>query len=149
MKRDDYINKIITEGEEDVEDVEDRFEKFMKSGLAYEKEITKDDVDIDEYEMGLEVETEHSGDDDVINHIILDHLAEVPDYYTRLAKMEDEAFAEFGESEQLEEKKRKRKKKRKKKKSLKRGFVGGYGWYGGTEGGDSDAGGDGGDGGGE
>jgi len=34
---------------------------------------------------------EHTNNKLVAKRIVLDHLAEFPDYYTRLAKMEDEA----------------------------------------------------------
>ena len=41
--------------------------------------------------MGLEVETEHTHDEALTYQISLDHLLEIPDYYTRLAIMEKEA----------------------------------------------------------
>jgi hypothetical protein len=57
--------------------------------------------DLEQFRMGLEVELEHgrrdvatnvSDDDEVTTaKIALAHLNEFPDYYTRLAKMEDEA----------------------------------------------------------
>jgi len=57
--------------------------------------------DIEQYRMGLEVELEHGKvdrhtnvtDDDPImtGKIALAHLNELPDYYTRLDKMEKEA----------------------------------------------------------
>jgi hypothetical protein len=40
---------------------------------------------------------EHTRDIDVATEIALDHLAEIPDYYTRLEEMEDEAKAEMAE----------------------------------------------------
>lgn len=40
---------------------------------------------------GTDVETEHTNDRAVAKQIAKAHLAEIPDYYTRLAKMEDEA----------------------------------------------------------
>ena len=57
--------------------------------------------DVDQYRMGLDVELEHgladlqtnvTDDDHVITgKIALAHLKEIPDYYTRLEKMEKEA----------------------------------------------------------
>ncbi len=57
--------------------------------------------DVEEFRMGLEVELEHgshdlqtdvTGDDEVMTgKIALAHLKEIPDYYTRLKKMEAEA----------------------------------------------------------
>ena len=63
------------------------------------------DYDIEQFRMGLEVELEHGLIDPVTNvtnddltvtaKIALAHLREIPDYYTRLRKMEAEAEAEF------------------------------------------------------
>jgi gamma-glutamylcyclotransferase (GGCT)/AIG2-like uncharacterized protein YtfP len=41
--------------------------------------------------MGMRVEMEHTDDKYIALEIVLDHLAEFPDYYTRLLKMEKEA----------------------------------------------------------
>ncbi|HMR00332.1 MAG TPA: hypothetical protein PKE39_15020 [Ignavibacteria bacterium] len=61
--------------------------------------------DLEQFRMGLEVEMEHglidpvtniTGDDLVMTaKIALAHLKEIPDYYTRLKKMEKEAKIEF------------------------------------------------------
>lgn len=61
--------------------------------------------DLEQFRMGLDVELEHglrspktdvSGDDSVITgKIVLVHLTEYPDYYTRLAVMEREAAARW------------------------------------------------------
>ena len=57
--------------------------------------------DIEQFRMGMDVELEHGlhdlltnvsdGDPVVTGKIALAHLKEFPDYYTRLARMEDEA----------------------------------------------------------
>ena len=57
--------------------------------------------DLEQYRMGLDVELEHGlrspetnvTDDDALftGRIALAHLREMPDYYTRLARMEAEA----------------------------------------------------------
>lgn len=39
---------------------------------------------------GIKVEMEHTTDKKVAEEIALDHLAELPDYYTRLKKVEKE-----------------------------------------------------------
>lgn len=50
------------------------------------------DFDAEQIEAGTKVESEHVGDDEVkAKEISKDHLAEIPDYYTRLKKMEDAA----------------------------------------------------------
>ena len=41
--------------------------------------------------MGRQIEHEHTDSDDVALMIVKDHLCEIPDYYTRLKKMESEA----------------------------------------------------------
>ena len=52
-----------------------------------------DDVDPNELAMGIKVEKEHTADPAIAEKIARDHLAEFPDYYTRLTKMEAEAKA--------------------------------------------------------
>jgi hypothetical protein len=59
------------------------------------------EVELDEFRAGLRVELEHgacdsetnvTGDDEIqTGKIALAHLKEFPDYYTRLAQMEEEA----------------------------------------------------------
>ncbi len=63
------------------------------------------EYDIEQFRMGLEVELEHGLIDPVTNvtnddliltaKIALAHLKEIPDYYTRLKKMEADAEADF------------------------------------------------------
>ena len=57
-------------------------------GLADVKGITEADVDPRELAMGIKVELEHTRDYAIAKQIALDHLAEIPDYYTRLQRME-------------------------------------------------------------
>ena len=63
--------------------------------------VTWNEVDVEQFRMGLEVELEHgvrnvvtnvTNDDLVLTgKIALAHLMELPDYYTRLLRMEEEA----------------------------------------------------------
>jgi len=63
--------------------------------------VTWDEFDIEQFRMGMDVELEHglvdpatnvTNDDSLMTgKIALAHLNEFPDYYTRLAKMEEEA----------------------------------------------------------
>ena len=56
--------------------------------------------DVEQFRMGMDVELEHGAENPVTNvtnddplmtgKIALAHLNELPDYYTRLAKMEEE-----------------------------------------------------------
>jgi len=48
-------------------------------------------VDSKQLQMGIKVEMEHTTDKAIAKKIALDHLHEIPDYYTRLLKMEREA----------------------------------------------------------
>jgi len=69
--------------------------------------ITWDKYDVEQFRMGMDVELEHGTvdsntnvtDDDplVTGKIALAHLNELPDYYTRLAKMEEEGEAALEE----------------------------------------------------
>lgn len=45
---------------------------------------------------GIGVEMEHTNDKIKATEIATDHVAEIPDYYNRLEKMEREAFKELG-----------------------------------------------------
>ncbi|HET9908046.1 MAG TPA: DUF5661 family protein [Anaerolineales bacterium] len=64
--------------------------------------------DVEQFRMGLDVELEHglpdpstdvTGNDPILTgKIALAHLNEFPDYYTRLAKMEQEAEEERNQS---------------------------------------------------
>ena len=49
-----------------------------------------------ELEAGVTVELEHTPDPAVAKKIALDHLTEIPDYYTRLQAMEAQAKSEAG-----------------------------------------------------
>jgi len=59
-----------------------------------------------ELKMGMKVELEHTGSTLISEKIAKDHLAEIPDYYTRLLKMEkaagvNELFVQQGEIEAM------------------------------------------------
>jgi 2'-5' RNA ligase len=56
------------------------------------------DFDPKELAMGIEVEKEHTNNKKLAREIAMDHLKEIPDYYTRLAKMEKEAGVEESET---------------------------------------------------
>lgn len=68
-----------------------KFASIFAAGKAWEKGFMPDDADEGEFEQGIKVEMEHTTDPLIAARIALDHLAEIPDYYTRLAKMEKEA----------------------------------------------------------
>jgi len=65
---------------------------ILTEGYSKGKEIKHDPKQL---EMGIEVEYEHTTDPLISRKIAMDHLVEIPDYYTRLAKMESEAKDEM------------------------------------------------------
>ena len=78
--------------------------KFVDKTIKQAAEKAGVDIsgyDIEEIKMGMPVEMEHgselgddtdiSGDDPIVTlKIVVAHLKELPDYYTRLKKMEEE-----------------------------------------------------------
>lgn len=67
---------------------------FLGAGRAKEKGITEKDVDPEQLKMGIKVEMEHTTNTELAKRIALDHLAEIDNYYTLLAKMEKDAGVE-------------------------------------------------------
>jgi len=61
---------------------------FLTGGKSKGKQF---DINPEELKMGIEVEQEHTGNKILAGKIAMDHLAENPDYYTRLLEMESEA----------------------------------------------------------
>ncbi len=61
---------------------------FLSEGRSKGKDIKHDPKEL---EMGIKVEMEHTTNPLISRKIALDHLVEIPDYYTRLARMESEA----------------------------------------------------------
>lgn len=64
---------------------------LLGTGKAKKKKFTEKDADSKELEMGIKVEMEHTSNKAISKRIALDHLAEFPDYYSRLLKMEKQA----------------------------------------------------------
>lgn len=69
------------------------FKGRLKGGKADGKDITK--YDLNQLLMGIKVEQEHTTDKMTALEISTDHLEEIPDYYTRLHKMEEDAEKEM------------------------------------------------------
>lgn len=59
--------------------------------IGKHNDVPDSDFDQDELAAGIKIEYEHTSNLNVAKCIAKDHLAEIPDYYTRLAKMEQEA----------------------------------------------------------
>jgi predicted 3-demethylubiquinone-9 3-methyltransferase (glyoxalase superfamily) len=69
------------------------FKQKLKGGRADAHKVT--DFDLDQLIMGIKVEQEHTTDKYTALEITMDHLEEIPDYYTRLEEMEEKAEAEW------------------------------------------------------
>jgi HK97 family phage portal protein len=59
--------------------------------LASNMNINLEVIDLEQLRMGIEIEQEHTNRIDEAAKIAVDHLKEIPDYYTRLLHMEEEA----------------------------------------------------------
>lgn len=65
------------------------WEDHIPGGLADKKDPS--DFDPKQLQMGIKVGQEHTNDLSIAEDIAMDHLTEIPDYYTRLKKMENKA----------------------------------------------------------
>lgn len=61
----------------------------LKGGLADKRK--PEDFDQKELKIGIKIEMEHTHDAKIAKEIAMDHLSEIPDYYSRLVKMEKKA----------------------------------------------------------
>ena len=80
-------NTTITSG--DTETKKD----ILTGGLADDAEVG--DFDPVQLKRGIDIEMEHTKDENLAREIAMDHLTEIPDYYTRLERMEKEAKGEI------------------------------------------------------
>jgi hypothetical protein len=60
--------------------------KKRDQNLIWEAYLTADKIDPKELELGIEIEQEHTTDLAEAEKIARDHLAEDPEYYTKLKK---------------------------------------------------------------
>jgi hypothetical protein len=82
------------------------FKQRLKGGRADAKQVT--DFDLEQLIMGIKVEQEHTTDKYTALEITIDHLAEYPDYYTRLHEMEETAEQEAAEEARKKEAEKKK-----------------------------------------
>lgn len=82
------------------------FKQRLKGGRADAHRVT--DFDLDQLIMGIKVEQEHTTDKYLALEITIDHLAEFPDYYTRLHEMEETAEQEAAEEARKKEAEKKK-----------------------------------------
>lgn len=75
-------------------DQEEGFSEADAKALGDKLGVDWQEVDLNEFRMGLEVEMEHKdvtgGDPILTGKIALAHLKEMKDYYTRLKEMESQ-----------------------------------------------------------
>lgn len=63
----------------------------LESLIGKHQNIPNDKFDPEQIKIGVKIEREHTDDPDAALQIAKDHLAEIPDYYTRLVAMEKSA----------------------------------------------------------
>ena len=80
-----FEKNTIKGGKSDNLSVEDIAKKFNVPVSKIKKQL----------ELGIKVESEHSDDKEKQQEIAMDHLTEIPDYYDRLKKMEDQGEKAF------------------------------------------------------
>lgn len=92
---DALIHNFADQNDLDINEVESIFyllatrtAEFMRGGRSNEKGFTEADADETELKAGIEIESEHSPNSSIAKKIAVDHLSEIPDYYTRLKQME-------------------------------------------------------------
>ena len=71
-----------------IEGEDDNLEVVDLDGLDDEQDI-EEDVDQEQLAKGIEIEMEHTQDPEIAKEIALDHLTEIPDYYSRLDDIEE------------------------------------------------------------
>lgn len=99
-----HIIKMLTDALDSVKDANE-----IKGGLADKisiEELSKKhkvsvDKIVEQLLKGIEVELEHTNDKDKAKEIAMDHLFEMPDYYTKLKKMENDSIKYVVMCEQL------------------------------------------------
>lgn len=74
--------------ETDIQDILKSVKTYSPTALAKHHGVGLDEI-MSQLEMGTRIEQEHTSDPKVAREIALDHLKEMPDYYSRLKKMEE------------------------------------------------------------
>lgn len=100
INKNDYMRDRISEIFEEAAKKR-KFTQHQAKEIGDKLKVDWDKVDLEQFRMGLEVETEHDdgSETDVVDNdltlgkIALAHLKELPDYYTRLKKVEEDVAA--------------------------------------------------------
>jgi hypothetical protein len=73
--------------------------QFLSGGKSG-GQVTADQVDPDQLQRGIEVEKEHVDNEIMASKIAIDHLVEIPTYYSYLDEMESQAKQDMGQTEE-------------------------------------------------
>lgn len=89
------LNELDDEDEDESSD-EDETEEAGETDetslpVGKHNDMSDDEFDADQLAMGIDVEMEHTDDPEIAKAIAKDHLAELSDYYTRLADMVEDS----------------------------------------------------------
>ena len=82
------LDKALGVSTEEIENLEFELCKALCSRVGKNVNHGEEKVDPTELEKGIQHEMEHTNDQYIARLIALDHLYEVPDYYTQLSKVE-------------------------------------------------------------
>jgi hypothetical protein len=88
---DDGFNSVAGKPVQIIEAMHDSKTKDADLPVGKHNADPDDKFNAEELAMGIKIEMEHTDDLDIAKAIAKDHLNEVPDYYSRLTKMEEEA----------------------------------------------------------
>ena len=93
LKTSSDVAKFAKENEIDYVVVMNTAIELLRGFVGFGKSVEVKDleVDKDQLEMGVKIEHEHTNSDFFARKIAMDHLAEIPDYYSRLVEMEKQA----------------------------------------------------------
>ena len=77
----------VHEVETEIYKLATKYVAFLTGGQANEIGLSEEDVDPDELEIGIDIESEHVDDEEMQKRMALDHLAENEFYYSLLQKL--------------------------------------------------------------
>lgn len=98
--KDEDVHNFASEMGMNEHEFENHIYSILSSVLSEGKSKGKNsNFDPQQIKMGIKVEMEHTTNPIISEKIAWDHLAEIPDYYTRLAKMEKEAGVDHHDEE--------------------------------------------------
>lgn len=82
-----------------IKDMENKLKGGLSDGLSLNdiaKQHGVSTIELDkELKKGIQVELEHVNDEEMAKEIAMDHLVELPNYYTKLEKMEKDSIKEM------------------------------------------------------